>query len=177
MPRKSTSKNSTSTASVMPIEGAMQDVNVAELGRLRFAVWLQRQREAIGLSQTELAARAGEAGALINAYERGRIGLPQVDKRRQLAEALNVRHVDLLVAAGEIDEDELLAGTPRDFTKYPDLQRDIEALTPDAADALHDFMYFLVTKPPAAAGFHRPKVRAAWTEAYRAGRRENGADE
>jgi transcriptional regulator with XRE-family HTH domain len=152
-------------------------VNLDELGRLRFAVWLQRQREAIGLTQTELAARAGMTRALINAYERGRIGLPGVDYRRQLAEALNVRHVDMLVAAGEIAADELTAGTPRDFTRYPELQNDIEALTPDAAEALHDFMYFLVTKPPAAGGMRRPAGRADWLSSYRKARREMTGDE
>ncbi len=64
---------------------------------------------------------------------------------------------------------------------YPELQRDIETLSPDAADALHDFVYFLVTAPPKRAGLHRPARRAEWLETYRASadrlRRAAGDDE
>ena len=148
------------------------DNDESALGRVRFGSWLRDRREEIGLAQNELAARAGMTRGLISAYERGRIGVPTANRRRKLADALSVRHIDLLVAAGEITYDELEAGTPRVFTKYPELQRDIEALTPDAADALHDFMYFLVTKPPVAATMRRPERRADWLESYRQARRE-----
>lgn len=141
----------------------------AAMNRHRFARYITDRREAVGLSQSELAARAGITRSLMSAIETGKIGLPSIDKRRALAEALRVRHIDLLVAAGEITEDELGAGTPRDFVKYPELQRDIELISPDAAEALHDLLYFLIARtPPAArAGFNRPAGRAAWLEAFR----------
>lgn len=43
----------------------------------------------------------------MSAIESGRIKLPSTDIRRRLAAALGVSHLDLLVAAGEITEQEL----------------------------------------------------------------------
>lgn len=62
---------------------------------------------ALSLSQVELAARAELSKSEINALLKGRVHLPGPDKRRRLAKALGVSHLDLLIAAGEITADEV----------------------------------------------------------------------
>lgn len=63
-----------------------------------------------------LADRAGLRRSDVNAIEHGRVTLPGADKRRKLADALGIRHVDILVAAGELSEDEVpKEGEPRDL--------------------------------------------------------------
>lgn len=80
------------------------------------AKWLIGMREMHGWKQSELADRAGITRQEMNAMEKGRIALPGADKRRKLAAALGVRHVDLLVAIGELSEDEI---DPRRQPAYP----------------------------------------------------------
>jgi transcriptional regulator with XRE-family HTH domain len=72
-----------------------------------FAAWLIEQREARGWTQAMLADRAGVRRSDVNAIEHGRIALPGAEKRRRLAEALGLRHVDVLVGAGELAPDEV----------------------------------------------------------------------
>src|SRR4051812_15655813 len=112
-----------------PVERASGDVT--EERRDHFARYVASRRAELGHSQRELAAQAGLTLSMMNAIERGRIGLPSVQKRRALARALRVRHVDLLIAAGELAEGELEAGTPKDFVKYPELQILVERLPAD----------------------------------------------
>jgi transcriptional regulator with XRE-family HTH domain len=69
-------------------------------------------REQRGWNQTEFAARANIKRAHLAQIERGKIALPNGDLRRRLASALGVRHVDILVAAGELTADEI----PREGT-------------------------------------------------------------
>ena len=80
------------------------------------------------MSQSELADKAGLPRAYVNGLETGRIGLPSPDRRRLLADALRVRHVDILVAADEISPAEVGLGQVRDFTRFPGIQERIERL-------------------------------------------------
>src|SRR5262245_33677345 len=73
--------------------------------------YVRARRDRNGWSLTSLAARSGLSKSELSAIEAGKIKLPGADKRRRLAEALSVRHVDLLVAAGEITADEAGEGT------------------------------------------------------------------
>lgn len=98
------------------------------------------RREALGYSQSELAERAGLTRAYMNSIERGKLGLPGVDQRRALAEALRVRHVDLLVAAGELAHDELAAPVYRDFVRHPGLMKQVEDLDIATAETLSRFL-------------------------------------
>ena len=66
------------------------------------------KRESLGWTQTELARRSGVPRTTVNRIESGTTKLPEADVRRKLAKALGVRHVDILVAAGELSETEVL---------------------------------------------------------------------
>jgi transcriptional regulator with XRE-family HTH domain len=85
--------------------------------------YIRAQREARGWTQIDLAARARVNRAHLSQVEIGRIALPSADMRRKIAAALGVRHVDLLIAAGELTDDEIpQAGAapdafPHDATK------------------------------------------------------------
>lgn len=68
---------------------------------------IRSHRDAKGWSQTRLAAEAGTSAAYMSQIESGRVLLPNADLRRRLAHALGVSHLDLLIAAGEIAEDEI----------------------------------------------------------------------
>ncbi len=81
------------------------------------AEWVVAQRESRGWTQAQLADRAGVRRSDLNAIEHGRIALPGAEKRRKLAAALGLRHVDVLVGAGELTAEE--AGPPLVPT-YPD---------------------------------------------------------
>lgn len=69
--------------------------------------FVRRRREAIGMSQIELATAAGLTKSEVSSLELGRIKLPSAAKRRALAGVLRLRHVDLLLAAGELTPDEV----------------------------------------------------------------------
>lgn len=72
------------------------------IGRL-----VREKRLELGLSQTALAEASGLSKGHLSTLEAGKIALPAPDIRRRLAAALGVSHLDLLVAAGEITEDEI----------------------------------------------------------------------
>jgi transcriptional regulator with XRE-family HTH domain len=76
-------------------------------------------REARHLSVTALAEKAELSKSEISAIENGRITLPGADKRRRLARALGVSHLDLLVAAGEIAEDEIGSANAVGVVEWP----------------------------------------------------------
>ena len=60
-----------------------------------------------GLSQTELATRAGVPRVTINRLVKEKTALPDADTRRKLASAMGVSHLDIIVAAGEIEPEEV----------------------------------------------------------------------
>lgn len=73
----------------------------------RLGTMLRARRHELNLTQTEVADRAGISQTYLSNLERGRVHLPDVSVRRRLAEALRISHVDLLIAAGELDVHEL----------------------------------------------------------------------
>lgn len=87
-----------STGSTHPIINFMAD---------GLRAFVQTRRTILGLTQKELAEAAGINQPTISDIERGQTKLPNADIRRRLAAALGVSHLDLLVAAGEITEQEL----------------------------------------------------------------------
>jgi len=87
--------------------------------------FIREKREALGMNQTELWRASGVPRETINRLENNKTQLPFADSRRRLAKALNVRHVDLLVAAGELTEDEI----DPDIPQYTDPTMDALAQT------------------------------------------------
>jgi transcriptional regulator with XRE-family HTH domain len=71
------------------------------------AAFVREKRTALGWTQTVLAEKTGISRARVSQIEGGAVTLPGADHRRRLAQALGVSHLDLLVAAGEITEDEI----------------------------------------------------------------------
>jgi transcriptional regulator with XRE-family HTH domain len=72
--------------------------------------FVRRRRVELGLTQEVVADAAGIGRSHLSQIESGKIGLPNAGIRRHLATVLQVRHVDLLVAAGELDDDEVREG-------------------------------------------------------------------
>ena len=69
--------------------------------------YIRTRRESLGMTQTDLAAAVEVKRPHLSRIESGGIGLPEAGLRRRLAAVLGVRHIDLLVAAGELSPDEL----------------------------------------------------------------------
>lgn len=78
----------------------------------RLGSYIRDERERRGWTQTELAEKAGVPKQTVNRLETGTTKLPGALIRRQLADALGVQHLDLLIAAGEITVEE--ANPPAD---------------------------------------------------------------
>lgn len=69
--------------------------------------YIKERRLALSMSQEDLAESAGTSAAYLSQIERGKVALPGADLRRRLARVLGVRHIDLIVAAGELAPDEV----------------------------------------------------------------------
>lgn len=93
--------------------------------------YLYERRTALGLTMAEAADRAGTSAAYWSQIEGGQVKLPGADLRRRIAEAINVSHLALLVAAGELTPAE--AGQP----ETPEL-REIERALLAAVAGLED---------------------------------------
>jgi transcriptional regulator with XRE-family HTH domain len=79
------------------------------MGRMESAgmgAYIKARRERLGWTLTALAAQAELSKSELSALEAGKINWPGADKRRRLALALGVSHLDLVVAAGELTRDE-----------------------------------------------------------------------
>ena len=87
--------------------------------------FVKERREAFGLNQSALSRNSGVLRETINRIENNKTMLPSADTRRRLAKALNVRHIELLVAAGELTEDEI----DPDIPQYQDPTMDALAQT------------------------------------------------
>lgn len=107
----------------------MSEADTAQsLGR-----FIREQRERWGWSQVELAERVTELGypmlgAYVSQIETGKTKWPGPRMRRTIAQALGVSHLDMLIAAGEIDPGEL-SGT----AELPPLQDDQERAVQEVA--------------------------------------------
>ncbi len=69
--------------------------------------YVRSKREARGWTQRRLAMEAGLNPAHLSQIESGKIALPNPDMRRNIARALGIAHIELLLAAGEITIDEV----------------------------------------------------------------------
>ena len=94
-------------------------------------VLIRRQREAIGMSQRQLAIRANMSPGAINRIESGDIDQPSPKRLAVLADVLGVGLSEAYAAASQRDEREVLpAMTPYLRKEYadmpPEAHRDIE---------------------------------------------------
>ena len=95
--------------------------------------FVRQRRNALGLTQEEVADASSIGRSHLSQVESGKIGLPNVEIRRRLADTLRVRHVDLLIAAGEISDDEVRNGSAPAPSELDEIAAD---LSPDAREAL-----------------------------------------
>lgn len=77
------------------------------MNNLGLGPFLLSLRESRGWGVTDAAAHIGMSKSHLSQLEKGKIGLPSAALRRQIAEAYGVRHVDILVAAGELEASEI----------------------------------------------------------------------
>ncbi|HET6531724.1 MAG TPA: tetratricopeptide repeat protein, partial [Actinoplanes sp.] len=77
------------------MDGAMRSVVMWVTGAVGFGVVLRSCRLAAGLTQEELAARAGLSTRAVSELERGRVARPRPSSVRLLAEALGLEGADL----------------------------------------------------------------------------------
>ena len=64
-------------------------------------IWCEERRTALGLTQTELGARVGWAQERVSVLRaRGKYGLPSIPQLSRLAQALDIRLVDMIHATG-----------------------------------------------------------------------------
>lgn len=95
--------------------------------------FIRQRRASLGLTQERVADQAGIGRSHLSQIESGKIGLPNATIRRRLAKTLRVRHIDLLVAAGEISEDEVRTGAAPQPSELDELA---DRLSLDAREAL-----------------------------------------
>ena len=76
--------------------------------------YIKERRLTLSMTQADLGGAVGKDKAYISQIELGKVALPNADLRRRLAEALQLRHVDLLIAAGELEPNEV-PGEPTQF--------------------------------------------------------------
>jgi transcriptional regulator with XRE-family HTH domain len=87
---------------------------------------IREWRERSGLSLAQAAAMVGIGRGHLSQFETGRIGLPQTDVRRRLAQVLGISHIELLIAAGELSENEVTAaGVVGKVERRPDDPRTV----------------------------------------------------
>jgi transcriptional regulator with XRE-family HTH domain len=82
-----------------------------ETRRALAALMAKRMLE-LDLRPVDVAERADLSKSYVSALLKGKVALPGAGKRRDLAAVLGVRHVDLLVAAGELAPEEVDAAAP-----------------------------------------------------------------
>ncbi len=106
------------------------------------AAYVAQRRHALKLTQLQLAELAGVTRDVVAQIESGKSKLPVPENRRRLAAALGVRHVDLLIAAGELTADEV-TGVPAPVVADFRLQEIIDAwpdMTPEAQRHMHNLI-------------------------------------
>lgn len=82
---------------------------VAAMNATSLGTFVRERRQALRLTQRELGERINLPAARIAQIEVGKVTLPGANVRRDLAAALGVSHLDLLIAAGEITLEEIRA--------------------------------------------------------------------
>ena len=72
------------------------------------AALVKTLRQSRGLSQAQLGTEAHIGQTYLSDIEKGKTKLPSVDHRRRLAAALGTSNIELLLAAGEVNEGDLI---------------------------------------------------------------------
>ena len=107
-------------------------------------VYIRQQRELVGLSQAALARAVGvKDRSYITQIESGRTKLPGHEMRLKIAHALGVREADLLIAAGELEE-EGAAAAPR--LPIALLLRELDALNDRNLDVIRLVVHGLLER-------------------------------
>jgi transcriptional regulator with XRE-family HTH domain len=70
--------------------------------------YIRRRREELKMTAAQLVEQSGVSKSHLSQIEKGKIAFPNAEIRRRLAWALGVSHVDLLVAAGELNAEEVV---------------------------------------------------------------------
>ncbi len=78
----------------------VMDKNLADLIQ-------ERIDDAYGGSQAEFSRATGFTKQAVSSWLKGKAAVPQIDARRRLARELGISHLDLLIAVGEIDTEEV----------------------------------------------------------------------
>lgn len=104
------------------------------------AAYVAARRAHLGITQQELADRAGLKRDVIAAIESRKSKLPEPETRRKLAAGLGVTHERLLIAAGQLLPNEASRVTePRRFSPdsgYEAVLALLDRMTEEEADAL-----------------------------------------
>jgi transcriptional regulator with XRE-family HTH domain len=87
----------------------------------RFGRWLREQRQAAGLTTTELARRAGTTDGTIVRFEQGAFTAPSPNKLSRIAAALDLSVADIFSMAGYAVADELPSFQPYLRRRYGDM--------------------------------------------------------
>ncbi len=74
--------------------------------------YIRERRLYLNLTQAEIGESVGIDKGYVSQIESGKIAFPNADLRRRLAAALGVRHIDLIIAAGELRPDEVPGPQP-----------------------------------------------------------------
>jgi len=106
-----------------------------------------RINTAYGGNQAAFSRATGFSTQTISTWLSGKVSLPQLDARRRLARELGVSHIELLIAAGELTEEEALGAGA---TLTPD-----SALPPDIRELIAEIDW---SDPEASAGV-KPSLR------------------
>lgn len=80
--------------------------------------FLKTRRDMMGWTLAEAGDRVGISASHFHQFETGRIKTPAVELRRAIADAFGVRHLDILVAMGELSPDEI-EGTGAPQNPFP----------------------------------------------------------
>lgn len=89
---------------------------------------LRTRRESLGLTQADLAQKVETTPNYISMIESGKVKLPNAELRRAISAALGIRHVDFLVAVGELEDWEVPGFSAEQPERDPDLARRIAML-------------------------------------------------
>lgn len=135
--------------SYVPVKNLLTHARVT-IVRAGLGAYIRNVREQRMWTQDDLAAKVGTTRAYISQIESGRTKLPNADLRRRLAAALGLRHIDLLIAAGEINADEVSTTTPTvAFPHDPRRQQVVERLavmSPSDAEKVWGFVDYTVAQ-------------------------------
>ena len=108
--------------------------------------WMAARRRLLGLTQDQLADRAGVNSNTVKAIEQGKVKWPTRETRLRLADALAVSHLQLLVGAGEVEPHEAGIAPASADPQADRLQALARELGPTELDTLLVFVEGLVNR-------------------------------